>query len=642
MVLSCSHISKSFGTDEIIKDATFNIEDREKAAIIGINGAGKSTLLKIIVGELSADQGEVAFAKDSTYGYLAQHQNLSSDNSIYDEVLSTRQDILSMEASIRRMEEDMNNLSGNELDTLMEQYTRLTHDFDLAGGYAYRSEVTGVLKGLGFGENDFSLNVNTLSGGQKTRVALSKLLLSKPDIILLDEPTNHLDMNSISWLEGFLSDYKGSVIIVAHDRYFLDKIVSKVIEIDNGTVTTFSGNYTDYASKKAVLRNMQLKAYMNQQREIKHQEEVITKLKQFNREKSIKRAESREKMLDKIQILDKPSALNDKMNIRLKPGIESGNDVLKVTGLSKAFDGNRLFNNISFEIKKGERVALIGNNGTGKTTILKILNGIIPADSGVVELGSNVYIGYYDQEHHVLDPDKTLFQEIQDAYPDLNNTRIRSTLAAFLFTGDDVFKYIRELSGGEKGRVSLAKLMLSNANLLILDEPTNHLDITSKEILENALNSYTGTVLYVSHDRYFINSTATRIIELTANTLVNYIGNYDYYLEKKDILTAAAIKESVSPTDSDNTSVSYNTKEQWLSSKEEQARLKKLKNNLARVEEHISSIEERLKEIDEEYMNPDIGSNTGRLMELHKEKEELDDKLNNLYEQWEEISTEIG
>ena len=642
MVLSCSHISKSFGTDEIIKDATFNIEDREKAAIIGINGAGKSTLLKIIVGELSADQGEVAFAKDSTYGYLAQHQNLSSDNSIYDEVLSTRQDILSMEASIRRMEEDMNNLSGNELDTLMEQYTRLTHDFDLAGGYAYRSEVTGVLKGLGFGENDFSLYVNTLSGGQKTRVALSKLLLSKPDIILLDEPTNHLDMNSISWLEGFLSDYKGSVIIVAHDRYFLDKIVSKVIEIDNGTVTTFSGNYTDYASKKAILRNMQLKAYMNQQREIKHQEEVITKLKQFNREKSIKRAESREKMLDKIQILDKPSALNDKMNIRLKPGIESGNDVLKVTGLSKAFDGNRLFNNISFEIKKGERVALIGNNGTGKTTILKILNGIIPADSGVVELGSNVYIGYYDQEHHVLDPDKTLFQEIQDAYPDLNNTRIRSTLAAFLFTGDDVFKYIRELSGGEKGRVSLAKLMLSNANLLILDEPTNHLDITSKEILENALNSYTGTVLYVSHDRYFINSTATRIIELTANTLVNYIGNYDYYLEKKDILTAAVIKESVSPTDSDNTSVSSNTKEQWLSSKEEQARLKKLKNNLARVEEQISSIEERLKQIDEEYMNPDIGSNTGRLMELHKEKEELDDKLNNLYEQWEEISTEIG
>ena len=642
MVLSCSHISKSFGTDEIIKDATFNIEDREKAAIIGINGAGKSTLLKIIVGELSADQGEVAFAKDSTYGYLAQHQNLSSDNSIYDEVLSTRQDILSMEASIRRMEEDMNNLSGNELDTLMEQYTRLTHDFDLAGGYAYRSEVTGVLKGLGFGENDFSLNVNTLSGGQKTRVALSKLLLSNPDIILLDEPTNHLDMNSISWLEGFLSDYKGSVIIVAHDRYFLDKIVSKVIEIDNGTVTTFSGNYTDYASKKAVLRNMQLKAYMNQQREIKHQEEVITKLKQFNREKSIKRAESREKMLDKIQILDKPSALNDKMNIRLEPGIESGNDVLKVTGLSKAFDGNRLFNNISFEIKKGERVALIGNNGTGKTTILKILNGIIPADSGVVELGSNVYIGYYDQEHHVLDPDKTLFQEIQDAYPDLNNTRIRSTLAAFLFTGDDVFKYIRELSGGEKGRVSLAKLMLSNANLLILDEPTNHLDITSKEILENALNSYTGTVLYVSHDRYFINSTATRILELTANTLVNYIGNYDYYLEKKDILTAAAIKESGSLSESDNSSVSSNTKEQWLSSKEEQARLKKLKNNLARVEEQISSIEERLKEIDEEYMNPDIGSNTGRLMELHKEKEELDDKLNNLYEQWEEISTEIG
>lgn len=649
MILSCSHISKSFGTDVIIKDATFNIEDREKAAIIGINGAGKSTLLKIIAGELSADSGDTAFAKDSTFGYLAQHQNLSSENTIYEEVLSTRSDILDMESSIRRMEEQMNCVSGDDLNALMERYTRLTHDFELINGYAYRSEVTGVLKGLGFEENDFELKVNTLSGGQKTRVALSKLLLSKPDLIMLDEPTNHLDMNSIAWLESYLSDYKGSVIIVAHDRYFLDKIVSKIIEIDNGDVTTFSGNYSDYAAKKAILRNMQLKAYLNQQREIKHQEEVITKLKQFNREKSIKRAESREKMLDKIQVLDKPTELNDKMNIRLEPSVESGSDVLTVTGLSKSFDGRNLFNDISFDIKKGERIALIGNNGTGKTTILKIINHIIDADNGIIETGSNVEIGYYDQEHHVLDPDKTLFDEIHDAYPELNNTKIRTTLAAFLFTGDDVFKYIRELSGGEKGRVSLAKLMLSNANLLILDEPTNHLDITSKEILENALNSYTGTVLYVSHDRYFINTTATRILELTGNTLVNYIGNYDYYLEKKDILTPIALREASSANQTPSTTASGNTasvqnnnKENWLASKEEQARLKKLKNHLSKVEEEISSIEERIQEIDEEYQNPDIASNTGRLMELHREKEALDEKLASLYDEWEEISLELS
>jgi ATP-binding cassette subfamily F protein 3 len=633
----------------IIKDATFNIEDREKAAIIGINGAGKSTLLKLIVGELPADGGDVAFAKDSTYGYLAQHQNLSSDNTIYDEVLSTRKDILDKEAAIRDMESQMNSLAGDELNELLEKYTRFTHEFELENGYAYRSEVTGVLKGLGFEESDFSLHVNTLSGGQKTRVALSKLLLSKPDLIILDEPTNHLDMSSIAWLEGYLSDYKGSVIIVAHDRYFLDKIVTKIVEIDNGNVTTFSGNYTDYASKKAVLRNMELKAYLNQQREIKHQEEVITKLKQFNREKSIKRAESREKMLDKIQVLDKPVELNDKMNLKLEPQIESGNDVLTISGLSKSFDGKSLFDNLDFEIKKGERVALIGNNGTGKTTILKIINHIIPADSGVVELGTNVQIGYYDQEQHVLDPDKTLFSEIQDAYPALNNTKIRNTLAAFLFTGEDVFKYIRDLSGGERGRVSLAKLMLSNANFLILDEPTNHLDITSKEILENALNSYTGTILYVSHDRYFINTTATRILELTENTLVNYVGNYDYYLEKRDILTPIALSEAKaasvgnSKTDDGLTAeINASSKESWRASREEQARLKKLKNRLSKVEERISVIEARTQEIDEEYQNPEIASNTGRLMELHKEREVLDAELSELYDEWEELSIELG
>ena len=639
MILSCNNISKSFGMDIIIKSCSFNIEDHEKAAIVGINGAGKSTLLKIITGEEPADTGIVTLAKDKTLGYLAQQQDLQSDRSIYDELLSVKQYILDMESELRRIEAAMNNASGDELESLMNRYTNLNHEFEMNNGYAYKSEITGVLKGLGFAEEDFSLHVNTLSGGQKTRVSLGKLLLSKPDIIKLDEPTNHLDMESISWLENYLLNYSGAVLIVAHVRYFLDKIVSKIIEIDNGDCTVFSGNYTDYASKKAILRNMKLKEYLNQQRDIKHQEEVIAKLKQFNREKSIKRAESREKMLDKIEVVDKPVELNAKMNIKLEPSVVSGNDVLTVTDLTKSFDGNTLFNNINFEIKRGERVALIGNNGTGKTTILKLINGIIQPDSGSIYLGAKVAIGYYDQEHHVLDPDKTLFQEIQDAYPDLNNTQIRNTLAAFLFTDDDVFKYIRDLSGGERGRVSLAKLMLSNANLLILDEPTNHLDIVSKEILENALNSYTGTVLYVSHDRYFINATATRIIELTNQSIVNYIGNYDYYLEKRDILTAKAFPDT--NTDVSSSEKVKDSKISWQQSREEQNRLKKKKNDLKRTEERIADIEKRIEDIDTEYSDPSIGSNTARLMELHNESTKLKKELDELYEHWEELMEEM-
>lgn len=644
MILSCNNISKTFGTDIILSDCSFNIEEREKAAIVGPNGAGKSTLLKIIIGELSADSGIVTMSKDKTIGYLAQHQNLSSDGTIYDELLSVKKDVIELEGRIRATEHQMKTADGDVLESLLEQYTRMNHEFELKNGYAYKSEVTGVLKGLGFTEEDFSLSVNTLSGGQKTRVALGKLLLSKPDIILLDEPTNHLDMESIQWLENYLLGYNGSVIIVAHDRYFLDRIVTKIIEIDNSHITVFSGNYTDYAEKKKILRNMQLKEYLNQQQEIKHQQEVITKLKQFNREKSIKRAESREKMLDKIELVEKPKELNDQMNIELNPAVISGNDVLSVSHLSKAFDDNVLFTDISFEIKRGERVALIGNNGTGKTTILKIINDFIPADSGEIKLGSKVTIGYYDQEHNVLNPDKTLFEEIQDAYPDLNNTQIRNTLAAFLFTNDDVFKYIRDLSGGERGRVSLAKLMLSNANFLILDEPTNHLDMVSKEILENALNSYTGTVLYVSHDRYFINTTATRILELTGQTTVNYIGNYDYYLEKKDILTAATLAANKSSAPVSATSASEKAmrkeiaKADWKQSREEQALLKKRKNELKRTEERITEIEECIKAIEEESALPDICTNTAKLMELHKESTALSEELDKLYERWEELS----
>ena len=630
MILSCNNISKSFGTDVIIKSCSFNIEDHEKAAIVGINGSGKSTLLKIITGIEPADTGLVTLAKDKTLGYLAQQQNLGSDNTIYDELLSVKQYVLDMEKELRSIEKRMNTADGDELENLMKKYSDLNHRFEMENGYAYKSEITGVLKGLGFSEEDFTLNVNTLSGGQKTRVALGRLLLAKPDIILLDEPTNHLDMESIRWLENYLLNYNGAVLIVAHDRYFLDKIVSKIIELDNGVATVFSGNYTDYAAKKAILRNMKLKEYLNQQREIKHQEDVITKLKQFNREKSIKRAESREKMLDKIEIVDKPQELNDKMNIKLEPNVVSGNDVLTISGLSKSFDDVTLFDNIDIEIKRGERVALIGNNGTGKTTILKLINGIIEPDSGSIYLGAKVNIGYYDQEHHVLDPDKTIFDEIRDAYPDLNNTQIRNTLAAFLFTNEDVFKYIRDLSGGEKGRVSLAKLMLSNANFLILDEPTNHLDIVSKEILENALNNYTGTVLFVSHDRYFINAAATRIIELSNKTVVNYIGNYDYYLEKRDILSAKPIN-TVSSADIEHAKKAADSKASWQEEKVKQAQLKKIKNELKRTEERIDKL-------DNMYADPAISSDTAKLMEIHTEKEELSKELDKLYDRWGELT----
>ncbi len=633
MVLACNNISKSFGIDEIIKNASFHIEEREKAAIVGINGAGKTTLLRIIMGEYQADSGEVIIAKDRTIGYLAQHQKLSGDNTIYDELLSVKKDIIELEQKIRRLELEMHSKEGVELEAVMEAYSKSTHQFELQNGYAYKSEVVGVLKGLGFDESDFEKKMNTLSGGQKTRVALGRLLLSKPDIIMLDEPTNHLDMNSIAWLENYLVNYDGSVIIVAHDRYFLDKVVTKVIEVERGIVSVFSGNYSDYAAKKKQLMDAKLKEYYNQQRDIKHQEEVIAKLKSFNREKSIKRAESREKLLDKIEVIDKPITEQETMHFKLEPAKESGNDVLSVEGLSKAFGGNRLFDNVSFEIKKGEKVALIGNNGTGKTTILKIINHIIDTDAGKVKLGANVEIGYYDQEHNVLHMDKTAFDEIGDAYPDMTNTQIRNMLACFLFTGDDVFKKISDLSGGERGRVSLAKLMLSNANFLILDEPTNHLDIMSKEILESALNRYTGTVLYVSHDRYFINKTASRIMELSANTVTNYIGNYDYYLEKRDILAPKEVKQVSSEK---NTAV----KDDWKAQKEEQAKLRKRQNDIAKIEKSIEQLEKDNSELDEQLALPEVYSDVKQLMKLNEKKQEIEKKLEKLYEDWGALSAD--
>ena len=638
MILSCQGISKSFGEKVILEDASFHIEEREKAALIGNNGAGKTTLLRIIMEEIHADAGQVVLAKDKRIGYLAQYQDVQGHLSVYEELLSTKQYIIDMEERLRATEVQMKNASGEELDRLMNSYTRLTHEFELENGYAYKSELMGVLNGLGFTEEDFTKQVATLSGGQKTRVALGKLLISKPDILLLDEPTNHLDMESIAWLETYLLNYPGAVFIVSHDRYFLDKVVTKVIEIDAGQVRMYAGNYSAYAEKKAQLRDAQYKAYLNQQREIKHQEAVIVKLKSFNREKSIKRAESREKMLNKIQRIDKPIEVQSQMRLSLEPRVVSGNDVLTVEDLAKSFPQQKLFSNISFQIKRGERVALIGNNGTGKTTMLKILNGLLDADAGSFSLGAKVQIGYYDQEHHVLHAEKTIFEEISDTYPTLTETQIRNMLAAFLFTGDDVFKVISSLSGGERGRVSLAKLMLSEANFLILDEPTNHLDIASKEILEEALNSYTGTVLYVSHDRYFINQTATRILDLTNQSVVNYIGDYDYYLEKKEELTEKYAPTAQEATEEAKEETPSEGKLTWQQQKEEQARKRKQENELKKVEKRIEELETRDKEIDDTLVLPDVCTNVGRCAELSREKDKIQAELEELYEKWEELA----
>ncbi|WP_026494374.1 ABC-F family ATP-binding cassette domain-containing protein [Butyrivibrio sp. WCD3002] len=662
MILNCHDLSKSFDGKDILKGVSFHIEDNEKAAIVGINGAGKTTLIRMLIGELTPDTGTVTLSKDVTVGYLAQNQNIDSAHNIYEELREMKRDVINLEKEIRSAEAQMDVLRGEELDKLMDRYAQMNHEFQLKNGYAWESEVIGVAKGLGFSEEEFDKRISTLSGGQKTRVALGKLLLQSPDLIILDEPTNHLDMNSIKWLEGYLMNYKGAVLIVSHDRYFLDRIAQKIIEIDQTSAEVYQGNYTAYAQKREKIRAAKLKAYLNQQAEIKHQEEVIDKLRQFNREKSIKRAESREKMLDKIERLEKPTEVRDDMRITLTPSCVSGNDVMHVDSIAKSFGSEKLFENISFDIKRGEKVAIIGDNGTGKTTMLKIINGMESLDAGEIILGVKVHVGYYDQEHQVLHNEKTLFEELSDAYPSMNNTEIRNTLAAFLFTGDDVFKRIGDLSGGEKGRVSLAKLMLSDANFLILDEPTNHLDITSKEILEDAISGYEGTVLYVSHDRYFINKTATRILDLTHGRMINYIGNYDYYLEHCEEQTARTLNESGSASSfgrgiemasedaakgssfgklagASQTAQKESTgAADWKAQKEEQAKKRKIEAALKKCEEEIAKLEERNEKINEELSDPEVATDLTKVRKLSDELTANEERLGTLYDEWAELS----
>ena len=640
MILQCSHIDKSFVGETVLSDISFHINEQEKAAIVGVNGSGKSTLIKIIMGQLSADSGDIILSKDTTVGYLAQNQEYASDRTILEEMQDAKPEVGILERKIASLSAQMNEASGKELEALIKQFDQAQHRFYQINGYAYQSELVGVLKGLGFENEDFDKKIASLSGGEKTRVALAKMLLTAPDLIILDEPTNHLDLNAIHWLEGYLAQYNGAVLIVAHDRYFLDKIVSKVIEIRQTKSRVYLGNYTEYTKKRQEILDSLQKQYLNQQAEIKHQEEVIAKLKQFNREKSIKRAESREKMLDKIERIDKPIEENTKMHLLFTPKIQSGNDVLTVKGLSKRFADHVLFENIDFEIKRGEHVAIIGDNGSGKTTILKMINDLLTPDSGTITLGTNVEIGYYDQEHHVLHMEKTLFEEIQDEYPNMTNTEIRNLLAAFLFTEDDVFKQIKSLSGGERGRVSLAKLMLSDANFLILDEPTNHLDIDSKAILENAINHFEGTVLYVSHDRYFINTTAHRILDLTSQTMLNYIGNYDYYLDKKDAMEQAHLQTEtkVSDVTASATATASDTKLSWQQQKEEQARQRKLEKELQAVETEIEELESDNEQIDTELSDPANGNDVAKLQELSKKRAENDARLEELMQRWESLS----
>ncbi len=638
MVLSLNNVSLSFGENQILNNISFLLNEGEKCALIGDNGTGKSSLLKLITGEYTKDSGDIVLKKDATIGYVAQNQDINSEKTVMEELLDCKKDLIEYENRIRQMENDLKNISENDMAEYMNKYHSMTEIFEKNGGYTYRSEINGVLNGLSFAD-EADKKVNLLSGGERTRLMLGKILLNKPDVILLDEPTNYLDIKSVQWLENYLNNVSSAVLFVSHDRYFINKVANKVMELFGSRFLSFNGNYDEFCEKKEQFIDSANASYENQQREIKHQMEVIRKLRSFNREKSIKRAESRQKMLDKIERVERITNPDNEMKLFLTPDVESGKDVLSVKGISKSYGDRTLFEDLGFEIKKGEHVAIIGANGSGKTTILKIINDLLKSDTKCeIKLGSNVIIGYFDQQSNVVNDDLTLFDEISDAYPNMTQTEIRNTLGAFLFSNDDVFKKIGVLSGGEKCRVVLAKIMLSKANFLILDEPTNHLDMTSKTILEDALNAFSGTCLYVSHDRYFMNKTADRILSLENGILTEYLGNYDYYLEKHADNSESApflntVKESSVQSENDTAS-----KSDWIEQKKAQSEKRKLENKIKQVEEKIEKLENRLSAIDDEMVKPETSSNSAKLNKLCQEQSEINDELSKLYEEWETLN----
>ena len=627
MILSVSGIRKSFLPQEVLRDVSFHLEEKEKMALIGINGAGKTTLFQIILGKTEPDEGQVYLRKDARIGYLPQVAEYQSDNRIEDELLLVFKPLMEMEEKLRQMELEMQSSADEDL---MDRYADLTHRFEQLDGYAYRSRVRGVLNGLGFSENEYNLPIESLSGGQKTRVMLGKLLLQDPDLLLLDEPTNHLDIESLTWLEGYLSSFKGACIMISHDRYFLDRLCTKTMEIENGIATVYNGNYTFYIEAKEFRKKIDLRAYEAQQTEIKRQEGIIRELRGRGMEKFIKRAQSREKALDKIDRLEKPTELNASMRLHLKPSIESGEVVLTAQQLKMSFDGHELFHGLDFEIRKGEKVALIGANGIGKTTLFKMIMGYLSPTYGDLHKGVNVRPGYYDQTQENLSPEKSILNEIYDAYPNLTIPEIRNILGCFLFRGEDVFKEIRNLSGGEKARVSLCKIMLGNANFLLLDEPTNHLDISSREVLETNLRSYEGTLLFISHDRYFINQVADRVLELRPDKMVPYLGNYDFYLEHRRI--EEEIQAAESPTEN---KISFG--QQKMAASE----LRKKKARMRRLEDSMNRNEAEIEEIREKMLQPKYYSSASAYKELEQRVEELEEANMEIMEEWDALSEEL-
>ncbi len=635
VVLSCKDINKGFGIDVILENVTFNINEGERVGLIGPNGAGKSTLFKIITNQIDYDNGELFIDKNKTLGYLSQHLSLDFSSTIFGELLTVFEDLINLENKLEKLELLMNEPYDSSKEEyhnkIIKDYTTSSELYQNRGGYTYKAEISRVLKGLGFTEQDYNKSIEVLSGGQKTRVALCKLLLIKPDILLLDEPTNHLDLDAIEWLEEYLNAYKGTIIIISHDRYFLDAITNKTFELIHGHVNCYNGNYTSYIDLKQKNYEVQLKAYTIQQADIKRQEEIIERYRSFNREKSVKAAESRQKALDKIERIKAPDKEEKLGNVTFETQIKSGNDVLHVENLSKNFGDKTLFYDLNFDIKKGEKVALIGENGRGKTTLFKIIMDKISPNKGVSCLGKNVFIGYYEQEQANINPENTVIDEVWDDFPELTTTEIRNALAAFLFRGDDVFKRISSLSGGEKCRINILKLMLSKSNLLLLDEPTNHLDIVSREALEDSIMGYDGTVLVISHDRYFLNKVIGKIYELNKDGVREYLGNYSYYIEKKkNPLRFQLEEESIGKTKTQIQNEKKKKREVEKAEKEKKLRVKNIETEISNLEKYIVELQDQLC-LEDVYSNPEKSENINK--QLLDSQNDLDD----LYEEWESL-----